>query len=1339
MGKKSAPKRRAASQAVARGGVLPQTARSTAFTDNQGLAELLREVPGLAYRCRESGAMEFVSDGCLALTGYLPERFLGPGGISLIDLVHPEDRERVARELQCALAAGRAFELTYRLRTAADETKWVCERGRGLYGANGELLGRQGFIAEIGDRVLAAGDQHPRAAQFRRLAELASDWFWEGDAEFRFTRFEGRYVVRRAAAFAPFIGRRPWEADLWIEGAADNERALRALVETQQPFYNAVMYTHVPSSGDRFYMSVSGEPQFDAQGRFLGYLGIGRNVTPQKQAEQFGARLSRMYAALSATNEAILRAQTPDELYLKVCEAAVHGGGLLATGLLLADPGEEWVRIAAFAGTGPDQWRQLHVSVNPERAEGRGLVGSACRTGTPSVTNDLLNDPRMRPWYADAQAMGVASGAAVPLFRGERPMGALLFLSHEKNTFDAEIVRLLQRMGENVSFALENLERAAEQQRAEQAKLHLSKMYAVLSATNEAILRASSPEELYKKVCDAAVHGGKLITAAVLRIAPVEREAHLIVMSGAGSEHWPYMRICIDPDVPEGRGLVGTAYRTGRPAITNDYLNDDRLRPWRERGREIGFRAGAAIPLRQAEQVTGVLVFYSGETNAFDDDIVKLLERMAENVTFALANFERAAEQQRASQALRESEARFKSLAELASDWYWEQDEEYRFTRFEGRYVKRSKGAFERLIGKRPWEVGFEMADGESANEAHRALLESRKPFYDVVLYKTLAGGWRTCMSVSGEPVFDAQGNFRGYRGTGRDITARVRAEAEMRKLSSAIQQTGDSVIITDRDGVIEYVNAAFERTTGYSAAEAIGRRPSIVKSGAHDQAFFEKLWRTVLAGETFSDVFINRRKDGELYYEEKTISPLRDRHGRITHFIATGKDITERMQAQERLQHIAHHDALTGLPNRVLFLDRLEQALLRRAHSPDRVVAVMFLDLDRFKNVNDTLGHDVGDALLKSMAARLQGCLREGDSVARLGGDEFAVLLEDVASAEDVSTIAGKILDAFALPFSVHAHELFVTASIGISLYPNDGATAATLLKNADAAMYRAKDLGKNNYQFYSADMSAAAFERLTLESSLRRALERDEFVLYYQPQIDIVSGQLIGVEALLRWEHPEFGLLSPTQFIPIAEETGAIVPLGEWVARKAMEQVKEWRRDAHPELRVALNVSGRQFTEASFLDAVPRLLEETGLPPHALELEITESVLMRNAEKTVERLRTLHAMGVRFAIDDFGTGYSSLSYLRRFAIHTLKIDKSFIREMTAGSGDVEIVKTIIMMARGLKLAVIAEGVETREQLLFLKSYGCHAVQGYLVARPLTAAALSARLAQTGMRGWLP
>ena len=553
------------------------------------------------------------------------------------------------------------------------------------------------------------------------------------------------------------------------------------------------------------------------------------------------------------------------------------------------------------------------------------------------------------------------------------------------------------------------------------------------------------------------------------------------------------------------------------------------------------------------------------------------------------------------------------------------------------------------------------------------------------------------------------------------DIRERLRAETQMRKLSSALEQAADAVQITNREGVIEYVNAAFERTTGYARAEVLGMTPSLVKSGRHEPAFYKKLWDTVLAGDVFNEVFINRRKDGSIYYEEKTISPLKDNHGQVMHFVSTGKDVTERVQTQERLQFMAQHDALTQLPNRLLLLDRLHQALAR-ARWHQRLVAVLFIDMDRFKTINDTLGHESGDRLLQALAGRLSACIRERDTVARFGGDEFVILLDDVAAADDIAAVAQKVLDTLTEPFLLNDQTLYTTASIGVSLYPYDGQDSSSLLKNADIAMYRAKERGKNTYQFYSADMSARALERLTLESSLRRAIEREEFRLYYQPQIDTRSGAIVGVEALLRWQHPELGLMLPADFIPLLEETGLIVPVGEWVFRNACEQLQHWHRAGWPALRLAINLSPRQFLAPALGLSIERGLDSLGCAPEMLEFEITEGVLLAQTATTLGTLETLRELGVRLAIDDFGTGYSSLSYLKRYAIHTLKIDRSFVRDVPADGDDNAITVAIIGMAQSLRLAVIAEGVENQAQRDFLSARGCPLMQGFWFSHPLPA-----------------
>ncbi len=563
------------------------------------------------------------------------------------------------------------------------------------------------------------------------------------------------------------------------------------------------------------------------------------------------------------------------------------------------------------------------------------------------------------------------------------------------------------------------------------------------------------------------------------------------------------------------------------------------------------------------------------------------------------------------------------------------------------------------------------------------------------------------------------------------DITERQHAKAEMSKLSRAVEQTAESIYITNAQGVIEYVNPAFEKITGYSRDEVLGKTPSIFKSGRHTPEFYENIWQTILAGNVYSDIMINRRKDGTLYYEEKSITPLFDEKGEINHFISTGKDITERMQAEERLHHLAYHDVLTDLPNRALFMDRLTHALTRR-HREGSWIAVMFLDVDRFKTINDTLGHDSGDRLLQCFAHMLMNCVREGDTVARFGGDEFAILLEDLESTKAASQIADKIKQALSRPFKADGQDLYVTTSIGISLYPDDGADAATLLKHADSAMYCAKDVGRNNYQFYAADMSAQDMERLSMEHGLHHALARNEFFLVYQPQVDVVSGRICGVEALLRWQSPELGLVSPVKFIPLLEDTGLILSVGEWVLRTACQAAKQWGALCDEPLHISVNVSGRQFYEPELNILVARVLEETGLDAHLLELEITESVLMQNDQSSLDNLDALHRLGVHLAIDDFGTGYSSLSYLKRFPVDRLKIDQSFIRDITTDPDDATIVSAITVMAHRLNLTVIAEGVEREEQLEFLRHCSCDAMQGYLFSKPLPETEMQALLCNT-------
>ncbi|MCE5322704.1 EAL domain-containing protein [bacterium] len=556
------------------------------------------------------------------------------------------------------------------------------------------------------------------------------------------------------------------------------------------------------------------------------------------------------------------------------------------------------------------------------------------------------------------------------------------------------------------------------------------------------------------------------------------------------------------------------------------------------------------------------------------------------------------------------------------------------------------------------------------------------------------------------------------------EVAERKKAETDLRIRTSAMNAANDQIVITNIRGGIEFVNPSFERETGYTLSEVEGELPDFLISDKHDSEFYHDLWESVLNGKTWHGEITLYRKNGSTVVEDVTITPIKNENKVVERFIAIKRNITDKKVYEQKLDHLAHHDHLTGLPNRLLFSDRLTQCL---AHSEHRktALAVLFLDLDRFKLINDSLGHSVGDLLLKAAAERLQGNLREADMIARMGGDEFTIILSSISDANEIASVTSRVAQIMSAPFVLGGQELFVTTSIGVSIYPTDGDDVETLVKNADSAMYRAKEQGRNNYQFYTEALNTAAVEKMQLESSLRKAIERDEFVLHYQPRVDVKTGAILGVEALVRWRHPEMGLIPPAAFIPLAEETGLIEPIGRWVMRTACAQNKKWQTDGLDPISVAVNVSGRQFVNGSLTDDVSHILFETGLDPQFLDLELTESVLMHSIDLAIVILRKFKEMGVRLSIDDFGTGYSSLTYLKRFPIDAVKIDQSFIRDLTTNSDDAAIARAVIAMSQSLKLKVIAEGVETIDQLQVLQSMACDEIQGYFISRPLPAGEL--------------
>jgi len=561
-----------------------------------------------------------------------------------------------------------------------------------------------------------------------------------------------------------------------------------------------------------------------------------------------------------------------------------------------------------------------------------------------------------------------------------------------------------------------------------------------------------------------------------------------------------------------------------------------------------------------------------------------------------------------------------------------------------------------------------------------------------------------------------------------KEVHARRDAELALRVRDRAIEAAFNAVMVTDAsapDNPILYVNPAFERTTGYAPHEALGRNARFLQGSDTDQLVLKEIGEAVKAGREGHGVLRNYRKDGSAFWNELHVAPVRDDAGALTHFVGVLNDVSVVREHQRVLEFRAHHDALTGLPNRIMLRDRLEQAIAQ-ARRRKESVAVLWLDLDHFKFVNDSHGHQVGDGLLVALSDRLRATVRESDTVARLGGDEFVVLMPGINSDADAAAGAQKVLQALSTPFEVNGHVLNASTSVGVSLFPKDGDSSEQLLSHADIAMYRAKNDGRNGFHFYSSELSVQSREHEAVTRALHLALDERQFELHYQPKIDLVSGDIMGVEALIRWRHPERGLVSPADFIPIAEETGLIVPMGEWVLATACAQAKAWQSDWQANISVAVNVSARQFRQHDLPATVRRVLAETGLPPHSLELELTESLLMQQTDVVVNALRAIRDMGVSLALDDFGTGFSSLTYLRSFPLNVLKIDRSFVSGVDTIEADAAITRAIIGMAHSLGLSVVAEGVETAAQLDFLKHQHCDVAQGYLLGRPMPASELA-------------
>jgi diguanylate cyclase (GGDEF)-like protein/PAS domain S-box-containing protein len=699
-------------------------------------------------------------------------------------------------------------------------------------------------------------------------------------------------------------------------------------------------------------------------------------------------------------------------------------------------------------------------------------------------------------------------------------------------------------------------------------------------------------------------------------------------------------------------------------------------------------------------------------------------------------------ERKRAEEEVREAEQKFRNIIEHSNELFYIHDTLHKLTFISPQSIQ--------ILGYYPDEMMIEWTNLITENPINQIGIDltekairtgERQRPYLLELYRKDKN--KVLLEIDESPIKDSDGKIIGIVGAARDVTDHKKAEEALRKSEeryrSFVKNFQGIAFREKLDSTPVFFHGAVEQITGYTEEELLAGQPGWDQIIHPDDipriTVKEKLRLVPNYSEEREYRIIN--KNGEIRWVHEVIRNILDKSGKPFRIEGAIYDATERKQAQQQIIHMAYHDSLTNLPNRYLLKDRLRQALAA-AKNYNRLVATLFLDLDNFKHINDTLGHDAGDELLKNVAERIVKYTRKSDTfarlgknesgttVARLGGDEFTILLTEIKNIQDAAKVAQRILNLFSKPFGIKGQDLFVTTSIGISLYPHDGDNADTLLKNADTAMYHAKEQGRNNFQFYTESMKIVALERFALENDLRKALDRNEFQLYYQPQIDIQSGKVIGVETLIRWLHPKKGLLMPLTFMPLAEETNLIVPIGKWVLYSACAQNKAWQEANFPPMYVTVNISGTQFRQKNFAETVARALTDTGLDPQYLELELKESILMGKPEVTTTTLSELKAMGIRLSIDDFGTGYSSLSYLKRFSMDTLKIHRSFVKNLLTNHYDKAIISAIIAIARSLNVKIIAAGVETVQQLSILREQGSDCIQGFLFSQPLPNDALT-------------
>ncbi|MDH3288579.1 MAG: PAS domain S-box protein [Betaproteobacteria bacterium] len=1064
----------------------------------------------------------------------------------------------------------------------------------------------------------------------------------------------------------------------------------------------------------------------DDGGRPQYFIRVIEDISERKQAEERLARADRARRVLTECTRVVARATNESDLLERMCRIIIVSGRYRQgwIGLATGDPMRP-LKPAAYAGYGNNEPMTKIPFVTPEGVY-RGVAFEALTLGVPVIARDILNAPQHEWRRPRALEHGFQSSIGLPLTAEESVLGVLVMHAGEPDAFDQDEIALLITLAEDVAFGIGSLRKEAARRQTEGRLARVSHARRVMAEGNHVLMHATDETEMLQQMCRISVKSGGYKQAWVgYATEDSSRPVYPAAHAGYGDGDEPMTSSASWTADSRYQGTMGLVLATGEIDIARDIFNEPQHERRRERARQLGCQSAICLPLRNEGRLLGAVAFYAAEPDAFDDEEIALLTEVVDDIAFGVSILRTRIAHRKAEAALRESQEQFSQLAHNIPQVFWITDVEHKRTLF-------VSSAAEKLLG-RPLE---EICDNprslvravhrEDRKRVHAARKMALTDGYDVTYRIVRADGAERWVRDRAFPVRDAEGKAYRVAGIAEDITDRRRAEAALQESEAQFRQLAGNIPqvfwITDaaqREPI--YLSPAFEKITGRPLAEVLEDPRCWINMIHHEDRQRVRIARRLAAEGRYDEVFRIVRPDGSIRWLHDRAFPVNDATGRVYRITGIAEDITERKGAEEQLMKLAHYDVLTNLPNRVLFYDRLKQALAQ-AKRNQWSVGVMFIDVDRFKNVNDTMGHSVGDRLLQQISERLMGIVRSGDTVGRLGGDEFSVVLSNLAGAQDANLVAQKMMACFTEPFWLEGTEVYVTASIGITLYPDDSTEQDILIRNADAAMYKAKEIGRDSYQFYTPEMNTRALGILGMENSLRRALDRNEYLLYYQPKVGIANGEITGLEALIRWRHPERGLVSPGEFMSVLEETGLIVQVGQWVLNAVCRQIKEWENAGVQTVPVAVNLSARQFTSKDLGATIKRILEEHQIDSGLIELEITESSLMVNTEEAVRTLEYLSALGVSISIDDFGTGYSSLSYLKRFPLDSLKIDRSFIRDITTDGDDATITRAVISMAHSLGLKVVAEGVETERQLAFLTEYGCDQIQGYFFSHPLPA-----------------